>query len=84
LIFKKVTAKYVEFGIGNGNFISTEWEYTDGTEERFQEFRKIKVNDIYIRIWLGKKMYILSSRDGFKSKLKNSKSFKLLLGISGT
>ncbi len=75
---------YTEIGFGNETFISTEIEYPDGSETRQRGFlRCMKVNGVYARLWLGKKVFILSSREGFVSQRKNRSAFKALIGISG-
>lgn len=74
--------KYIEFGIGNKWLIRTETELEDGTE--FEEKgikRPIKFQSLYTRIWIGKTVLIIDSREGFKQTTKNRKSFKLILGI---
>lgn len=74
--------KYIEFGIGNKWFIRTETELQDGTE--FEEKgikRPIKFQSLYTRIWVGKTVLIIDSKEGFKKATKNRKSFKLILGI---
>ncbi|MBS4195964.1 DUF3977 family protein [Lederbergia citri] len=74
--------KFVEFGLGNKWFIRTETELKDGTE--FEEkgiIRPIKIQSIYLRIWLGKTAFILDSKDGFKKTKKNRNEIKLLFGI---
>ena len=75
--------KYVEIGIGNETFINTEIEYDDGTEKRQKGFVKLKVDEVYIRCWIGYKVYILSSKEWFKKDHKKKQKFKLLLGIAG-
>ncbi|AYV66937.1 DUF3977 domain-containing protein [Niallia circulans] len=74
--------KYIEFGIGNKWLIRTETELEDGTE--FEEKgikRPIKFQSLYTRIWIGKTVLIIDSREGLKQTTKNRKSFKLILGI---
>ncbi|KLV27745.1 DUF3977 domain-containing protein [Niallia circulans] len=74
--------KYIEFGIGNKWLIRTETELQDGTE--FEEKgikRPIKFQSLYTRIWVGKTVLIIDSKEGFKKATKNRKSFKLILGI---
>lgn len=75
---------FTEIGIGNPTVINTEIEYADGTETRqpgFVKFRKLKT--VYLRLWLGQKVYVLSTNQGFSTKRKNHNAFKLLFGISG-
>lgn len=74
---------YTEIGIGNPSFINTEIEYPDGTEVRIPGFRKMKPNDMYFRLWIGSKVFILSTKDGFKTQTKNRSKFKILFGVQG-
>lgn len=75
---------YTEIGIGNPTFINTEIEYPDGTETRQPGFVKFeKTKSLYMRLWVGKKVYSLSSNEGFTTRQKNRKAFKLLLGVWG-
>ena len=74
---------YTELGIGNPSFVSTEIEYPDGTEERVVGFRKMQVENLYFRIWIGYNVYIFPSRSGFNKKIKNRKDFKILVGVEG-
>ncbi|WP_123058860.1 DUF3977 family protein [Brevibacillus reuszeri] len=39
---------------------------------------------MYLRIWIGKTVVLLDSREGFKKMSKNRKSFKLIIGIVST
>ena len=74
---------YTEIGIGNPTLINTEIEYPDGTEKRIPGFRKMHMNDIYFRLWIGSKVYIISIKYGFKIQTKNRSTFKILFGIQG-
>ncbi|WP_289140044.1 DUF3977 family protein [uncultured Brevibacillus sp.] len=42
------------------------------------------VKSIYFRIWIGKTVVLLDSREGFKRMSKNRKNFKLIIGIGST
>ena len=74
---------YTEIGIGNPTFISTEIEYPDGTEKRFPGFKKMKIIDLYFRVWIGRKVFIISIKDGFKTQTKDRTNFKVLIGAQG-
>ena len=80
---KKIAKKYIEIGFGNPSFINTEIEYECGTEERFKGIKPLKIEGIYVRIWVGKSMFVMSTNEGFKRKIKGRRSFKILLGFSG-
>ena len=75
--------KFIEIGIGNDSFVSTEIEEY-GREYRVKGFVKIKKrNDLYFRIWLNRTVWIFSSRDGVQKSKKEKSAFKLLIGVSG-
>ena len=74
---------FVEIGIGNKNFVSTEIE-KGKKEKRVSRFIKPKkINGVYLRIWLFKKVLTISTYDGIKFKKKRKNRFKLLFGIEG-
>lgn len=75
---------FIEFGIGNTYIIRTEYEYPDGSEREKPGIDfNIDIKEIYIRIWIKKKVYILSSQNGFNTKLKDRNKFKLIFGVGG-
>jgi hypothetical protein len=74
--------KYIEFGVGNTWLVRTEIECDDGYE--FEEkgvSGPINLQSIYFRIWIGKTVIIVDSKDGFKRVRKSSRKLKLILGI---
>jgi hypothetical protein len=74
--------KFIEFGLGNKWLIRTETEKSDGTE--FEEkgiVSPITFHSLYFRIWIGKAVLILDSKDGFKKTKKKRNAFKILFGI---
>jgi Protein of unknown function (DUF3977) len=74
--------KFIEFGIGNTWFVRTETELNNGTE--FEEkgiVLPIKLQSLYLKIWIGKTFVILDSKEGYKRANKNRSYFKLLFGI---
>lgn len=74
---------YAEMGIGNETFLSTEFEKGEA-EYRVPRFiLPKKIKGCYLRFWIKKKVYIFSSRDGFKIQHKNRREIKILFGISG-
>lgn len=76
--------KYIEIGIGNRWFIRTELEHDDGTEtEQKGALLPIKVESIYMRVWIGKTVWILSSKEGWKVVKKERIAFKWVFGVSG-
>lgn len=74
---------FFEIGVGNETFVSTEIE--EGEKEyRVPNFIiPEKISGYYLRVWIGKKVYILSTNDGFETTLKAKNKFKFLFGISG-
>lgn len=77
-----IDLRFIEFGIGNRWLIRTETELDDGTEyEEKGIIGPIKLQSIYLRIWIGKMVFILDSKEGFKKTKKNRNEVKILLGI---
>ena len=74
---------FAEIGIGNKTFLSTE------IEEGINEYRISsfvlpgEIKELYFRFWIFKKIFILSTKDGFKIKNKDKNKFKALLGFGG-
>lgn len=76
--------KYTEIGFGNTWFIRTEFEDSDGTEREVRGFTApFKLQSVYFRLWMGKKVIILDSKEGLKLSSKNRKNFKLVIGFMG-
>jgi len=74
---------FAEIGLGNGSFLSTEYE-EDGKEFRIAKFVLPERNrNVYLRFWFGKTVYVFSLRDGFEITKKDAKKIKLLFGVSG-
>lgn len=85
---KKTARYYVEYGLDfdNNRFgfgRSVEVEYDDGYECRTKEKVKLSNKCYYVRIWLGKKVFIYSVDDGFEIKTKNRNNFKIIFGFGG-
>ncbi|MFE1245338.1 DUF3977 family protein [Fictibacillus sp. NPDC058756] len=62
--------------------VRTETELNNGTE--FEEkgiVLPIKLQSLYLRIWIGKTVVIFDSKEGYKRSIKNRSDFKLLVGI---
>ncbi|MDW0115522.1 DUF3977 family protein [Sporosarcina thermotolerans] len=77
--------KFIEFGIGNTWLIRTETELENGTEyEEKGVVGPIQYHSLYFRIWIGKTVFILDSKEGFKRTQKSRKAIKLIVGISST
>lgn len=74
---------YAEIGFGNETFLSTEIEKGDG-EYRIPRFIRPKnIDTYYFRFWIFKKVFVLSTKNGFELKNKNKNKFKILFGIGG-
>ncbi len=75
---------FTEIGWGNPSFISTEIEYPNGSEIRQRGFVKFKkMNALYARCWIGKKVFVIDSEQGFNIRQKNRRTFKFVFGVSG-
>ena len=74
--------KYIEFGFGNTYLVRTEFEHADGSEFEMKGIvGKIKPVSLYLRMWLGKSVWVCDSKEGFKRTRKNRKATKFILGI---
>lgn len=75
--------KYIEFGLGNTWVIRTETELENGTEFEEKGIKgPIKFQSLYIRIWIGRTVYIVDLKEGFKRVRKNRSDIKIILGIA--
>jgi len=75
---------FAEVGFGNDTFLSTEIE-NDGKEYRIPNFINPKIiKGYYLRFWVFKRAFILSTNSGFEIKKKDRNKLKILFGISGT
>ena len=68
---------YAEIGLGNEFFCSTELK----DELRVKGFFVGRFISVYVRVWIGRVVVILDSREGVKVQKKNRCSFKCLFGI---
>lgn len=74
---------FAEIGLGNDTFLSTEFE-EENNEYRITKFvLPNKITGLYFRLWLFKKVFILSSNHGFEITKKDKNKLKILLGVSG-
>jgi len=74
---------FAEIGFGNDTFLSTEIEEDTG-EYRIPKFIKPqKIVGYYFRLWLFKKVFIISTNHGFEITRKNKNRLKVVVGISG-
>lgn len=74
---------FAEIGFGNDTFFSTEFE--DGENEyRIPRFIKPKIiKGYYIRFWLLKTIFIISTNHILEIRKKDRNNIKILFGISG-
>jgi len=74
---------FAEMGIGNETFFSTEIE-KGKLEHRVKGFLiPPKIDGIYLRLWLWKRVYAISSNRFLNSTYKGRVKFKFIFGIEG-
>ncbi len=74
---------FAELGYGNPSFLSTEIEKGE-QEKRVSRFViPPKIEGIYFRFWVGKRVLVLSTKNGFSLKKKDRVKLKILFGIEG-
>lgn len=74
--------KYIELGIGNNYLLRTEVELDNDYEFEVKGILGgIRFKSLYFRIWIGKRVYIFDTEEGFKIKNKNKNKFKMIFGI---
>ena len=75
---------FSEFGIGNSAICSTEIELGQ-RERRVSKFIiPPKIEGFYIRIWIGKTVFAISTNRLFNYSKKDRVKFKMLFGIEGS
>jgi hypothetical protein len=80
---------FVEYGLdfNNNRFgfgRSVEVERTDGAEYRTKGKVAFVRENFYLRIWIFKRVFVISSRGGVSVKHKPRNNLKFVFGISGT
>jgi hypothetical protein len=74
---------FAELGYGNPSFFSTEIE-KGKQEKRVSRFvLPSKIEGIYFRFWVGKRVLVLSTKNGFSLNKKGRVKLKILFGIEG-
>ncbi|MGT2827206.1 DUF3977 family protein [Streptococcus himalayensis] len=79
---------FIEIGFDPDNHllgfgISTELKFED-REVRKRGLVAMSVwQDLYLRLWIGKQVHILSIKEGYKCQIKTRKNVKFVLGIKG-
>lgn len=74
---------FAEIGFGNATFLSTEFEEEESERRVRGFFLPEKIRDYYFRLWFLKRVFILSSGDGFKVIKKDKNRLKILFGVGG-
>ena len=76
--------KYTEIGFGNTWFVRTEFEDENGVEREVKGLTKpFALKSIYLRIWIGRKVIIIDSKQGIKLSTKDRSALKILIGFYG-
>jgi hypothetical protein len=63
---------YTEIGFGNETFINTELEDNNGNETRQAGFVSFSLKGIYLCVWAGYKVFVVSTVNGFSITKKQS------------
>lgn len=74
--------KYIEFGIGNKWLLRTETELEDGSEYEEKGIKgPISFRSVYLRVWIGRRVFVLDSNDGLKLTRKGRNAVKVVIGM---
>ena len=74
---------FAELGYGNSTLFNTEIE-KDKQEKRVSRFViPPKIEGVYFRFWIGKRVLVLSTKNGFSLNQKDRVKLKILFGIEG-
>ncbi|MEI8337932.1 MAG: DUF3977 family protein [bacterium] len=74
---------FAEIGFGNDTFLSTEFEEGE-SEYRVPKFiLPQKIKGFYLRVWINKTVFILSTNNFLIVMKKDINRFKIFFGISG-
>ena len=74
---------FAEIGYGNATFLSTEIE-KGKHEHRLPKFIvPEKIEGIYFRFWVWKRVFVVSTKNGFSVNKKDKIKLKVLLGMEG-
>ena len=74
---------FAELGYGNPSFFSTEIEKAE-QEKRVSRFViPPKIEGVYFRFWVGKRVLVLATKNGFSWKKKDRVKLKILFGLEG-
>jgi hypothetical protein len=74
---------FAELGFGNPTFCNTEIE-KGIYEHRVSKFIvPPKIKGIYFRFWVWKRVFVVSSKNGFSITQKDKMKLKVLFGVEG-
>ncbi len=63
----------------------TETELEDGSEyEEKGIVGPVKFHSLYMRIWIGKNVWIIDLKEGLKKGKKKRNAFKIIIGVVST
>ena len=75
---------FAEIGYGNKHICSTEIE-KGKLEYRVKGFIfPPRLGGVYIRVWIGKRVYAISSNRFFNTTKKDRSKFKFIFGVEGS
>jgi len=74
---------FAEIGLGNSTFCNTEIEKGDREHRVSKLITPPKIEGFYLRIWIWKRVFVLSTKSGFSLSRKDRVTFKILFGIEG-
>ena len=74
---------FAELGYGNPTFFNTEIEKSK-QEKRVSRFViPPKIEGIYFRFWVGKRVLVLATKNGLSLNKKDRVRLKILFGVEG-
>ncbi len=74
---------FSEIGFGNSSFFSTEFE-KGKKEVRVKKFiLPEKIKEFYFRIWVARRVLVISFFQGISFKKRENAKFKFLIGVGG-
>ena len=74
---------FAEIGLGNPTFCNTEIE-RGKYEHRLPKFiTPPKIEGIYFRFWVWKRVFVISTKSGFSLSRKDRVELKVLFGMEG-
>lgn len=77
------TKIFAEFGYGNTTFFNTEIERGKYEHRVPKCIVPKKIEGIYFRFWVWKRVFIVSTNNGFSFAKKDRVKLKILFGVEG-